>query len=381
MTRIRRTRRGWPLFLLGGMALAGLPAAVAAQDVEVRERDSCRCVDRDGNEIADCTCLRTPRLTLRGVAPMAGTLDRRARIGVWVEEGEAGSPGALITDVQEDGPAQAAGVRPGDVVVEVGGHSLSRPLPEGEDTLDDAGSLPVQRFVRLVGTLEPGEPMEMVVLRDGERRTLQVTPERPEGGVMVFRGEGGSAPRVFMDAPRVRLRMEELGALEGELRRRMEGAERSWTVPGGPDGNRVWRFRVDPEGARSFSVLVDSLDGPGTFRFFGADPCLTLHRSGGRGLPALAGGSCLDGVEFLDLNPELGAYFDADEGVLVVEVAEESTLGLRPGDVLVGVDGRAVAEVADARRILASYEAGEEVRLRVIREGREMEVLGRRVER
>jgi S1-C subfamily serine protease len=87
----------------------------------------------------------------------------------------------------------------------------------------------------------------------------------------------------------------------------------------------------------------------------------------------------VDGVELLELNPDLAEYFEApDGGVLVTEVSEDSPLGLRAGDVLVAIDGREVRDPDHVRRILASYETDEEVRLRVIRQGREIEVLGRR---
>jgi S1-C subfamily serine protease len=83
-------------------------------------------------------------------------------------------------------------------------------------------------------------------------------------------------------------------------------------------------------------------------------------------------------VELVELNPELGEYFGTDRGVLVADASEESTLGLRPGDVLLAIDGREVQDPAHARRILGSYRDGEELRLRIRRRGEDMEVLGTR---
>lgn len=124
----------------------------------------------------------------------------------------------------------------------------------------------------------------------------------------------------------------------------------------------------------------DSLTGQSAFSFFGGDPCFTLERGEGRAFAILAGGgNCVDGVEFVELNPDLAEYFEAaDGGVLVTEVSPESTLGLRAGDVLVAVDGREVRDPGHVRRILSSYQGDEEVRLRILRKGQEMEVLGRR---
>jgi len=82
------------------------------------------------------------------------------------------------------------------------------------------------------------------------------------------------------------------------------------------------------------------------------------------------------GVEFQELNPELGAYFSTDRGVLVLEVDEDSTLGLRPGDVVLSVGDREVEGIRDVLRILGSYEDEEAVNFTVMRQGRETRVEG-----
>lgn len=80
------------------------------------------------------------------------------------------------------------------------------------------------------------------------------------------------------------------------------------------------------------------------------------------------------GLELLDLNPDLGAYFGVETGVLVVEVDEDSWTGLRGGDVVTHVDGRPVEDVAKLRRIMRSYDEGEEMRFRIRRDGGETTV-------
>ena len=83
------------------------------------------------------------------------------------------------------------------------------------------------------------------------------------------------------------------------------------------------------------------------------------------------------GLDLVELNPGLGAYFGTEEGVLVAAVDDESRLGLRPGDVVVAVDGRDVDDGAELRRILRSYEEGEEIEFRIWRDGSETTVTGR----
>ncbi|MEJ2541573.1 MAG: PDZ domain-containing protein [Gemmatimonadota bacterium] len=163
--------------------------------------------------------------------------------------------------------------------------------------------------------------------------------------------------------------------LEERARREAEGSLRTWELQGG-DPAVVWRFDEDGPGRR-FRVFTDSLGG-GATGFFGSDLCFRIRGDGGPGLALLGGGNCVDGVELVEMNQELGAYFETSRGVLVTDVADEATLGLRPGDVLLGIDGRAVEDPGHARRILESYTADEEIRLRVMRQGREIEVLGRR---
>jgi len=88
-----------------------------------------------------------------------------------------------------------------------------------------------------------------------------------------------------------------------------------------------------------------------------------------------------NGVELTDLDPELGEYFEAEGGVLVVRVDESSTLGLRPGDVILRIDGRQVEDAQHAVRILQSYRADERMEIEVIRRGARTTVEGRRAGR
>ncbi len=88
---------------------------------------------------------------------------------------------------------------------------------------------------------------------------------------------------------------------------------------------------------------------------------LLLHWGGGR-----------LGVQALEISKEvremLGA--PADAGVLVNRVEPESAAleaGIKPGDVIVEIDGQKVAEVTDIRESLADKEAGQKAGVTVIR--------------
>ncbi len=79
-------------------------------------------------------------------------------------------------------------------------------------------------------------------------------------------------------------------------------------------------------------------------------------------------------LELVTLTPQLGRYFGADKGVLVVRSPAHGALQLEDGDVILAIDGRAPVSGSHATRILASYQPGEKLNLRVIREHKTMDV-------
>ncbi len=76
--------------------------------------------------------------------------------------------GVLIASVEDDTPASEAGLEPGDVIVEFDGVPIET----------------VSQFRMVVAGVAPGEETDVVVLRDGRRRTLEATlSERPSQDV------------------------------------------------------------------------------------------------------------------------------------------------------------------------------------------------------
>ncbi|WP_110641373.1 DegQ family serine endoprotease [Salinicola sp. CPA57] len=67
--------------------------------------------------------------------------------------------GALVSDVSDDSPAQKAGLKAGDVILSADGSAI-----------DDSTALP-----RLIGQVAPGDKVELQVLRDGDKRQIDVT--------------------------------------------------------------------------------------------------------------------------------------------------------------------------------------------------------------
>jgi S1-C subfamily serine protease len=88
-------------------------------------------------------------------------------------------------------------------------------------------------------------------------------------------------------------------------------------------------------------------------------------------------GSPLADLELAPLNPELGQYFGSSSGVLVVSAPKDSRLGLKGGDVVLGVDGRKPATPSQLLRILRSYERGEGFKMEILRKQKRETVIGR----
>lgn len=79
-------------------------------------------------------------------------------------------------------------------------------------------------------------------------------------------------------------------------------------------------------------------------------------------------------LELVTLTPGLGSYFGTDKGVLVVRAPEDGALRLQEGDVILAIDGRQPTSGSHATRILGSYQPGEKIRLRVLRQRKTLEL-------
>jgi S1-C subfamily serine protease len=128
---------------------------------------------------------------------------------------------------------------------------------------------------------------------------------------------------------------------------------------------KVREIQVTPRA--SFADFIPPLDGP------------TFVWNGG-GAPG--GGATFEGVELADLSPALGQYFGTSQGVLVVRVPHDGEfLKLQDGDVIQSIDGRVPENGSHATRILRSYQPGEKIHLKVMRQKKSLELEGALPER
>ena len=200
--------------LWGGAVLAALtapPAAAAAQqDTEEVERAVRARIDfgRDRSEIG---------VSVRDVE----------------DAGDGVDEGAVVTDVRADGPAAAAGVESGDVIVAFDGERVRG----------------ARQLARLVQETPAGRTVPVRVRRGGALVALTVTPEEAAG----WRGR---LPEMVAD--RVRLQFNEDGLLEADelaVLRRLPDVLRGV-------GRRAGRVRL--------GIRAESVDGQ-LAGYFGAD--------------------------------------------------------------------------------------------------------------
>jgi S1-C subfamily serine protease len=87
------------------------------------------------------------------------------------------SQGIYVLEATEDGAANAAGIKPGDVIVQVDGIKIvSEP-----------------KFRELIGRKRPGEKLDIVVNRDGKEKEYSVTLRNIEGGKNMIKKEKASS--------------------------------------------------------------------------------------------------------------------------------------------------------------------------------------------
>ncbi len=306
--------------------------------------------------------------------------------------------GALVSSVTPGGPAEAAGLKAGDILLAI-----------GEEKVEARFFEQVPELYRRVAELPIGAPAKLTIERRGERRELVVTTREMER----LRGEKGELRALGLSA-------EELTgplALARNLRVR-EGLLVSGLRPGQAAATARPQVQVG-------DVLL-AIDGQPVATFAAAEARLTAIRSAtkaaaaatpgaGAGTPAVKSGILLKllrgdqeilalarfpetrsgrwggelprawlGLLTQVVTPELAEALGRPgaQGYRVSEVypwTHAARAGVLVGDLLVALDGEPLTasrpqDGDDLRRAVEARRIGDRLRLSIVRDGREREI-------
>src|SRR6266540_4554688 len=95
---------------------------------------------------------------------------RGAEIGISIADG---SNGVVVEEVRPDSPAEKAGLKRSDVIVEFDGERVRS----------------ARQFGRLVQETPLGRTVKATVTREGQRQDVQITPTEDRGSAMIFDGD------------------------------------------------------------------------------------------------------------------------------------------------------------------------------------------------
>ena len=239
-----------------------------------------------------------PEQGSRALTVLAG---RGAEIGVSIrdiESSDKSTPGGVVVEeVRKDSPADKAGLKQADVIVEFDGEHVRS----------------ARQFTRQVQETVPGRIVKATVVRDGQKKDVQLTPDD--------RGDGMSV------------------LSEGNMREYLGNLDRGF----GRLGDRLQNFNFD-----NFSFALPLIDARGRL-----------------------------GVTVEELTPQLATYFGARDGVLIASVSDDSPAsraGLKAGDVITKVNNEQVGSREELTRLLREVKDGGDVTLGIVREKKESTV-------
>lgn len=305
---------------------------------------------------AAVVCLTAPALAAPGY------------VGVYLEDRDASGNGAVIQDVAPQSPAQQAGLRQGDLVIEWQGTQIK-------------GS---QDLIPLLQKTKAGERIQLAITRDGWRKALTMTLGQVPG-------EAPAAPRTTLPAPKERgflgvyLRQGESGqpVIDGVL-------PESPALAGGLRRDDEVRSVNGKAVTDSAGMIAEvGQHGPGDTVVFGIKRRgrtmrvrVTLgKRPGEKSIPKLApklkpAPQAPAAEKSSDEGrPYIGLALDdaAGKGPLKVDDVKAQgpadRFGVRKGDVLVKVDGKPVKTIEDFVAAFKGKQAGQKIVFRVERDG------------
>lgn len=248
----------------------------------------------------------------------------RAMVGIVLA---ADRDGARISAVTPDSPAARAGLRNGDVITAIDGHSW----PAG----DDKAAMSQAR--ERLANLKENQSVHIDYTRGTTKATVVVEAQRREAlnwPVLINEDPAHAfLPKDFNER------------VQADVDRAMRDSERAMRDK---DRALVAADRAQRDSARATHDQV---------RAALAQARAGLHR----GMPWW-------GINLSPVDADLGRYFGVTSGALVLSTDPESLKGLRAGDVITAVGSDKVTRPEDVMRALRDQPVGKDVELKLIRD-------------
>jgi S1-C subfamily serine protease len=340
---------------------------------------------------ADSDSLYTRRRVSRNEMSDRPTLG----LGLGATSSRRDTLGILVMFVDDSGPAARAGIEEGNRIAAIDDIDLR----VGRDDAGDEflANSKIRRLQREVSKLRPGDNVDLRVYASGDYRTVRVRVARasdlPRRRGFIISGDGmGMGMGMGMTPGALPLDFD--GAIIGEqvrtaIERAMSGAGRALEGVGrGLSRSRQWqddeelpkkrvepiepirieplepsRMRLAPMKVPFTSVLLDdsSINAPMVAARVAAD------RERGENPSALN----IAGLRMVAVGKELAAYLGkgSERGLLVIDVPQWAASALRPGDVVLSVDGSPVRAGDGSDEVTVALPRLREAQLDILRDG------------
>lgn len=245
--------------------------------------------------------------TLGGSGGYLGVQTQEVDKDNFMKYGLSSVRGVAVEKVMENSPATAAGIQANDVIVRINNDEVTS----------------TRKLTRLISEIAPDHQVTVTVLRGGREQQINATLGKrptPKFGDGNFTFAMPEFKGKIMELP-------ELKGLEEKLKNLPKGeGPHVFTVPGGEGKSFVWR----------------------------------------------AGEGRMIGIGVTALTKQLAEHFKVDGGVMINSVRENSPAakaGLKAGDIIVELDGKAVKGDFDLIRGINEKKEGD-VQLTIVRDGR-----------
>ncbi len=330
------------LALAMGLALAGLATAQSTPTpAQQKQLDAARAeVERAAKHLAELSnkyggtgsSIRIERQALR-----------KPVIGVVLAPDDSG--GVRIAGVTPDSAAASAGIKSGDRLVSIDGKPINAGTSSGR----------VDQTREMLASLDAKTPVKLAYDRGGKTQAVVLTPKIADR-LLFLPGMEGDADfdgdvRVYNlgdgQVEVIAKRMADDATSSGHDAQQMETIVKRAKVAAGE--HALWSAAIAPGVHREVIRLGGDCDG---------DDCK---------LPMLAEAFRWNGLNLASVDANLGRYFGATDGVLVLSTGKDLD-GLQAGDVIRRIDGKPVNSPREAMEALRAQPAAAKVGVDYLRD-------------